>query len=61
MNRISKTAEITVESNDNDTMVDFLKNNKSLWKFLGILTIVMIGLSILLVPIMFAVIGLSAL
>ena len=61
MNRISKTAERTVESSDNDAMVDFLKNNKSLWKFLGILTIVMIGLSIVFVPIMFAVIGLSVL
>ena len=61
MNRISKAAARTVEANDNDAMVDFLKNNKSLWKFLGILVIVMIVLSIVFVPIMFAVIGLSVL
>lgn len=53
MNRISKAAERTVESNDNSAMLDFLKNNKSLWKFLGILTIVMIGFSILILPIIF--------
>ena len=35
MNRISKAAERTVESDDNNAMLDFLKNNKSLWKFLG--------------------------
>ena len=61
MNRISKAAARTVEANDNDAMVEFLKNNKSLWKFLGILVIVMIVLSIVFVPIMFAVIGLAAL
>lgn len=53
MNRISKAAERTVESDDNSAMLDFLKNNKSLWKFLGILTIVMIGFSILILPIIF--------
>lgn len=53
MNRISKAAERTVESDDNNAMLDFLKNNKSLWKFLGILTIVMIGFSILILPIIF--------
>lgn|GEM_PF-1791196 len=57
MNRISKAAERTVELDDNDAMLDFLKNNKSLWKFLGILTIVMIGFSILILPIIFLFAG----
>ncbi len=61
MNRISKAAERTVESDDNNAMLDFLKNNKSLWKFLGILTIVMIGFSILILPIIFLFAGFAGL
>ena len=53
MNRISKAAELTAESNDNDAMLDFLKNNKSLWKFLGIVVIVMMGLGIVAFPVAF--------
>lgn len=61
MNRISKAAERTVESDDNNAMLDFLKNNKSLWKFLGILTIVMIGFSILILPVIFLFAGFAGL
>ena len=61
MNRISKAAERTVESDDNNAMLDFLKNNQSLWKFLGILTIVMIGFSILILPVIFLIAGFAGL
>lgn len=59
MKRIFKTAETTIISNDNEAMVEFLKNNKSLWKFFGILIIVMFGLSILVLPVAMALTSLA--
>ena len=40
--RSSAAAQLAVEANDNEQVVEFLKNNKSFWKFCGILTIVML-------------------
>lgn len=59
MRRIFKTADTTIISNDNEAMVEFLKNNKSLWKFFGILIIVMFGLSILVLPVVMALTSLA--
>ena len=59
MKRIFKSAENTIISNDNEAMVEFLKNNKSLWKFFGILTIVLFGLSILVLPVAIALTSLA--
>lgn len=42
--RSSAAAKLAEESNDNVQMVEFLKNNRSFWKFCGILSIVMIAL-----------------
>ncbi|MBO6050705.1 MAG: hypothetical protein J6P65_01840 [Bacteroidales bacterium] len=42
MFRASAAAKLAVESNDNIQMAEFLKNNKSFWKFCGILTIVVL-------------------
>ena len=46
--RASKAAQMAVEMNSNEQMVEFLSNNKSFWKFCGILTIVMLALSVLM-------------
>lgn len=59
--RIFTAAETAAFSNDNDAMVEYLKNNKSLCKFYGILTIVMIGFSILILPIIFLFAGFAGL
>lgn len=40
--RSSSAAQLAVEANDNEQVVEFLKNNKSFWKFCGFLTIVML-------------------
>ena len=49
--RIFTAAETAAFSNDNDAVVEYLKNNKSLCKFYGILTIVMLGFCLLVLPI----------
>lgn len=46
-------------ANDNAAMVEFLKNNKSLWKYFGVLTIVLFGLSITVFPLIGALVGLA--
>ena len=43
--RCSKIARGLVSYDDNEQMVEFLKYNKFYWKFWGILTISMIGIS----------------
>ena len=58
--RIFTAAETAALSNDNDAMVEYLKNNKSLCKFYGILTIVMIGFCILVMPIIMVIAALAA-
>ena len=40
--RASSAAQLAVEANNNEQVVEFLKNNKSFWKFCGILTIVVL-------------------
>ena len=47
--RSSAAAKLAVESDDNVSMVEFLKNNKSFWKFCGILTIVMLIFYVLII------------
>lgn len=47
--RCSKSAKNAVNNADNEQMVEFLKNNKSWWKFCGILTIVCICIYLLLI------------
>ena len=59
MKRAANAADIAIHSNSNEAVLDFLKNNKSIWKFFGIFTIVSIALCILLVPII-AIIGIAA-
>lgn len=59
MRRIYKAADQTLIANDNAAMVEFLKNNKSLWKYFGILTIVLFGLSITVFPLIGALVGLA--
>lgn len=46
--RAVKAAKDAVESNDNAQMVEFLKNTKSYWKFMGIYTIVMLVLALII-------------
>ena len=58
--RIFTAAETAALSNDNDAVVEYLKNNKSLCKFYGILTIVMIGFCILVLPIIMVITALAA-
>ena len=60
--RASAAAKLAVESNDNVQMAEFLKNNKSFWKYCGILTIVLFCVYILViigVAIAFVATGLS--
>ena len=45
--RASKAAQMAVATNSNEQFVEFLSNNKSFWKFCGILTIVMLVLSVI--------------
>lgn len=59
MRRIYKAADQMLIANDNAAMVEFLKNNKSLWKYFGILTIVLFGLSITVFPLIGALVGLA--
>ena len=47
--RASAAAKLAVECNDNVQMTEFLKNNKSFWKYCGILTIVLFCVYILMV------------
>ncbi len=47
--RASAAARLAVECNDNVQMTEFLKNNKSFWKYCGILTIVLFCVYILMV------------
>ena len=58
--RIFTSAETAALSNDSDAVVEYLKNNKSLCKFYGILTIVMIGFCILVMPIIMVIAALAA-
>ena len=46
--RAVKAAKTAVESNDNAQMVEFLKNTKSYWKFMGIYTIVMLIFAVII-------------
>lgn len=59
MRRIYTAADLALICNDNAAMVEFLKNNKSLWKFFGIFTIVMFCLSITVFPLIGALVGLA--
>ena len=59
LKRASHAADLAIHSNSNEAMVDFLKNNKSFWKFCGIFTIVSIALCLLMVPII-AIIGIAS-
>ena len=45
--RAAKAAKEAAEFNNNEQMVEFLRNNKAFWKFCGIFTIVCFGLCIL--------------
>lgn len=45
--RSAKAAKEAVEFNNNEQVVEFLRNNKAFWKFCGIFTIVCFGLCIL--------------
>ena len=45
--RAAKAAKEAVEFNNNEQMVEFLRNNKAFWKFCGIFTIACFGLCIL--------------
>jgi uncharacterized membrane protein (DUF485 family) len=47
--RSSAAARLAVECDDNVQMVEFLRNNKSFWKFCGILTIVMLALYVVFI------------
>lgn len=58
MHRISTSAEQTLKADDNNAMVEFLKNYKSLLKFCGILTISMFALWIIAVFV-FAIISIA--
>lgn len=60
MKRAANAADLAIHSNSNEAVLDFLKNNKSFWKFCGIFTIVMIGLCILMIPIMIIIIAAAA-
>ncbi len=52
--RSSAAARLAVECDDNIQMVEFLKNNKSFWKFCGILTIVMLAMYVVFIICMVA-------
>ena len=45
--RAAKAAKEAVEFNNNEQVVEFLRNNKMFWKFCGVFTIVCFGLCIL--------------
>ena len=47
--RSSSAAQLAVEANDNEQVVEFLKNNKSFWKYCGILTIVILIVYVLII------------
>ena len=49
--RASKAGKAAAEDNNNEEVVAFLKYNQSFWKFVGILTIVMLGLGIVMLPV----------
>lgn len=59
MFRASASARDVVELNDNEMLLEFLKNNKSIWKFFGIFTIVSLVFVALCVPL--AIIAAAAL
>ena len=48
--RAADAARTAVGLNSNEAAVRFMLNTKSYWKYCGILTIVMLGLSVLAVP-----------
>lgn len=50
--RACKAARAAAQDNHNEQMVEYLKNSKLYWKFIGILTIVMIAIYILIIPIL---------
>ncbi len=47
--RASAAARLAIESKDNVQMTEFLKNNKSFWRYCGILTIVLFCFYIVLI------------
>lgn len=49
--RASKAARTAVALNNNEAAIAFLRNSKSYWKFYGILTIVMLGICVLVIPV----------
>ena len=49
--RASHAASSLATTNSQVDLNDFLKNNKSYWKFNGILTIIALGLCLLIIPI----------
>ncbi len=59
MFRASAAARDVVELNDNEMLLEFLKNNKSIWKFFGIFTIVLLAFVALCIPM--AIIAVAAL
>ena len=48
--RAAKAARTAVALNNNEAALAFIRNTKSYWKFYGILTIVMLGLCVLIIP-----------
>ena len=48
--RAAKAARTAVALNNNEAAVRFLRYTKSYWKFYGILTIVMLGISVIIIP-----------
>ena len=59
--RFSQSASNALFTNDNDTFENAVKNMKSYWKFTGIMTIVILGFCILIIPIIFIISFISAL
>lgn len=49
--RASKAARTAVALNNNEAAVAFLRHSKSYWKFYGILTIVILGICVLIIPV----------
>ena len=60
LKRAANAADLAIHSNSNEAVLDFLKNNKSLWKFCGIFTIVIMSLCILMIPVMLIIIAAAA-
>ena len=45
--RAAKAGKKAVKDNDNEQMVQFLKNNKSYWKFTGIYTLIILAFAVI--------------